>query len=89
MSIVYQVKTSCFLSTHHYALTEADNQEIANLIKEVETLDSYENLLSHFYDDQSSEDKEIRNIKNKISKIDMLMNALAELKSTYETNLNS
>ena len=72
-----------------YALTEADNQEIANLIKEVETLDSYENLLSHFYDDQSSEDKEIRNIKNKISKIDMLMNALAELKSTYETNLNS
>lgn len=46
-----------------YALTEADNQEIGNLIKEFETLDSYENLLSHFYNDQSSEDKEIRNIK--------------------------
>lgn len=72
-----------------YALTEADNQEIANLIKEFETLDSYENLLSHFYNDQSSEDKEIRNIKNNISKIENLMDALAELKTNYEEKLTS
>lgn len=70
-----------------YALTEADNQEIANLIKEFETLDSYENLLSHFYNDQSSEDKEIRNIKNNISKIEELMGGLTELKTSYEKKL--
>lgn len=70
-----------------YALTEADNQEIANLIKEFETLDSYENLLSHFYNDQSSEDKEIRNIKNNISKIEELMAGLTELKTSYEKKL--
>lgn len=70
-----------------YALTEADNQEIANLIKEFETLDSYENLLSHFYNDQSNEGKEIRNIKNNISKIEELMDALAELKKDYEEKL--
>lgn len=70
-----------------YAITETDNQEIANLIKEFETLDSYENLLSRFYNDQSSEDKEIRNIKNNISKIQELVNALAELKKDYEEKL--
>ena len=72
-----------------YAITETDNQEIANLIKEFETLDSYENLLSRFYNDQSSEDKEIRNIKKNISKIEELMDALVELKTTYEGKLNS
>lgn len=70
-----------------YALTEADNQEIGNLIKEFETLDSYENLLSHFYNDQSSEDKEIRNIKNNISKIEELMGSLTELKISYDKKL--
>ena len=72
-----------------YAITEADNQEIADLIKEFETLDSYENLLSRFYNDQSSEDKEIRNIKYNISKIEKLMDALAELKTNYEEKLTS
>lgn len=72
-----------------YAITEADNQEIADLIKEFETLDSYENLLSRFYNDQSNEDKEIRNIKYNISKIEKLMDALAELKTNYEENLTS
>lgn len=70
-----------------YAITEADNQEIANLIKEFETLDSYENLINLFYNDQSSEDKEIRNIKNNISKIEELMGALALLKNDYEEKL--
>ena len=72
-----------------YAITETNNQEIANLIKEFETLDSYENLLSRFYNDQSSEDKEIRNIKNNISKIEELMDGLAELKKDYEEQLRS
>lgn len=72
-----------------YAITETDNQEIAKLIKEFETLDTYENLLSRFYNDHSSEDKEIRNIKNNISKIEELMNALAELKKDYEEKLTS
>ena len=72
-----------------YAITEADNKEIADLIKEFDTLDLYENLLSQFYNDQSSEDKEIRNIKNNISKIEELMDALVELKTNYEENLTS
>ena len=46
-----------------YALTEADNQEIANLIKEFETLDSYENLLSHFYNDQPVKIKKLEILK--------------------------
>jgi hypothetical protein len=71
-----------------YAITEADNQEIADLIKEFE-LDSYENLLGRFYSDQSDEDKEVRNIKNNISKIEELMDALVELKTNYEENLTS
>jgi hypothetical protein len=70
-----------------YAITEADNKEIADLIKEFDTLDLYENLLSQFYNDQSSEDKEIRNIKNNISKIEELMDALALLKNDYEEKL--
>lgn len=70
-----------------YALTEADNQEIANLIKEFETLDTYENLLNKFYSEQSSQDQEQEIIKNNISKIDEIINALAELKSGYETKL--
>lgn len=70
-----------------YAITEADNQEIADLIKEFEILDSYENLLSRFYNDQSNEDKEIRNIKYNISKIEALMDALADLKTNYEEKL--
>jgi hypothetical protein len=56
-------------------------------LRSFETLDSYENLLSRFYNDQSSEDKEIRNIKNNISKIQELVNALAELKKDYEEKL--
>ena len=72
-----------------YAMTETDNQEIADLIKEFETSDSYENLLNRFYNDQSNEDKEIRNIKNNISKIEEVMNALAELKTNYEEKLTS
>ena len=72
-----------------YAITEADNQEIADLIKEFEELDSYENLLGRFYSDQSDEDKEVRNIKNNISKIEELMDALVELKTNYEENLTS
>lgn len=67
-----------------YAITKADNQEIADLIKEFAELDSYENLLGRFYSDQSAEDKEVRNIKNNISNIEELMDALAELKTNYE-----
>ncbi|MCS4297719.1 MULTISPECIES: hypothetical protein [Acinetobacter] len=70
-----------------YAITEADNQEIADLIKEFEELDSYENLLGRFYSDQSDEDKEVRNIKKNISNIEELMDALAELKTNYEEKL--
>ena len=72
-----------------YAITEADNQEIADLIKEFEELDSYENLLGRFYSDQSDEDEEVRNIKNNISNIEELMDALAELKTNYEEKLTS
>ncbi|EMP1650383.1 hypothetical protein ABTA49_06535 [Acinetobacter baumannii] len=72
-----------------YAITEADNKEISDLIKEFEELDSYENLLGRFYSDQSNEDKEVRNIKNNISKIEELMDALAELKTNYEEKLIS
>lgn len=72
-----------------YAITETDNQEIADLIKDFETLDSYENLLNRFYNNQSSEDKEIINIKNNISKIEELMGALALLKNDYEEKLKS
>lgn len=72
-----------------YAITEADNQEIADLIKEFEELDSYENLLGRFYSDQSDEDKEVRNIKNNISNIEELMDALAKLKTNYEEKLTS
>lgn len=72
-----------------YAITEADNQEIADLIKEFKELDSYENLLGRFYSDQSDEDKEVRNIKNNISKIEELMDALVELKTNYEEKLTS
>lgn len=72
-----------------YAITEADNQEIADLIKEFEELDSYENLLGRFYSDQSDEDKEVRNIKNNISNLEELMDALAELKTNYEEKLMS
>lgn len=72
-----------------YAITEADNQEIADLIKEFEKLDSYENLLSRFYNDQSAEDKDIVKIKGNISKIEELLSALNELKSSYEVKLTS
>ncbi|RZG79882.1 hypothetical protein [Acinetobacter pittii] len=72
-----------------YAITEADNKEISDLINEFEELDSYENLLGRFYSDQSDEDKEVRNIKNNISKIEELMDALAELKTNYEEKLIS
>lgn len=72
-----------------YAITEADNQEIADLIKEFKELDSYENLLGRFYSDQSDEDKEVRNIKINISKIKELMDALTELKTNYEEKLTS
>lgn len=72
-----------------YAITETDNQGIADLIKEFETLDSYENLLSRFYNNQCAEDKEMRSIKNNISKIEELMSALAELKDAYEEKLTS
>lgn len=70
-----------------YAITEADNHEIADLIKEFEALDSYENLLSRFNNDQSNEDKKIKVIKNNISKIEELMDALADLRTNYEENL--
>ena len=72
-----------------YAITEADNQEIADLIEEFEKLDSYENLLSRFYNDQSAEDKDIAKIKGNISKIEELVSALNGLKISYEVNLNS
>lgn len=70
-----------------YAITEADNQEIADLIKEFEELDSYENILGRFYSDQFDEDKEVRNIKNNISNIEELMDALADLRTNYEEKL--
>lgn len=72
-----------------YAITEADNQEIADLIEEFEKLDSYENLLSRFYNDQSAEDKDIVKIKGNISKIEELVSALNGLKSSYEVKLTS
>lgn len=72
-----------------YAITEADNQEIADIIKEFDELDSYEYLLERFYSDQSDDDKEVRNIKNNISKIEELMDALVELKTNYEKKLTS
>lgn len=72
-----------------YALTEVDNQEIADLIKEFEVLDSYENLIGRFYSDQSDEDKEVKNIKNNIFKIKELIDALVELKINYEAKLTS
>ena len=70
-----------------YALNELDNQEIANLIKEFGELDFYENLLGRFYNDQTNEDKEIKNIKNNISKIEELMDALVDLRISYEAKL--
>lgn len=72
-----------------YAITEADNQEIADLIKEFDELDSYENLLGRFYSDQSNEDKEVRNIKNNIFNLDELIDALLELKTNHEEKLTS
>ena len=72
-----------------YAITEADNKEIADLIKEFDELDLYEKLLERFYNDQSNEDKEIKNIKSTIFKIEELMGALVELKTTYEEKLTS
>lgn len=72
-----------------YAITETSNQEITDLIKKFEALDSYENLLSQFYNDESNEDKDMRNIKNNISKIDEVINALVELKTNYEEKLTS
>ena len=70
-----------------YALKEADNQEISELIRQIETLDTYENMFNEFYSEQSSQDQEQEIIKNNISKIDEIINALAELKSVYETKL--
>lgn len=72
-----------------YELNETDNQEIAELIKQFEVFDSYENLFSKFYGDQSTKDQEHEIIKNNISKIDELINALAGLKNTYEEKLTS
>jgi hypothetical protein len=72
-----------------YALNEKDNEEVAKLIEQLEALDAYETLFSKFYNEQSTHDKEQRNIKQNISKIDELINALAELKSTYEEKLTS
>lgn len=72
-----------------YAVTEADNKKIADLAKEFKGFDSFESLLSEFYNDQSSEDRESRNIKNNISKIDDLIKALAVLKNDYEEKIKS
>ena len=70
-----------------YALNEKDNEEVAKLIEQLEALDAYETLFSKFYSEQSSQDQEQEIIKNNISKIDEIINALAELKSGYETKL--
>lgn len=72
-----------------YSITEADNQEIVDLIKDFGASDLYENLLNNLYNDQSTEDQEVRNIENNISKIEELMDALADLKVNYEKKLTS
>lgn len=72
-----------------YELNETDNQEIAELIGKIEGFDAYENLFNKFYSDQSSQDREHEIIKNNISKINALINALADLKNTYEEKLTS
>ena len=72
-----------------YELNETDNQEIAELIRQIEAFDAYENLFNKFYGDQSSQDQELEIIKNNISKIDELISALAELKNAYEIKITS
>lgn len=70
-----------------YALNETDNQEIAEIIRQIEAFDTYESLLNKFYSEQSSQDQEHEIIKNNISKLEELMSALAELKNAYEEKL--
>lgn len=70
-----------------YALNEADNQEIAELIRQIEAFEVYENLFSKFYSEQSAQEQDDKNIKNNILKIEELVSALNELKSSYEKRL--
>lgn len=70
-----------------YAFNEADNQEIAELIRQIEAFDVYENLFSKFYSEQSAQEQDDKNIKNNILKIEELVSALNELKSSYEKRL--
>lgn len=72
-----------------YALNEADNQEIAELIRQIEAFDVYENLFSKFYSEQSAQEQDDKNIKNNILKIEELVSALNGLKSSYEEQLTS
>lgn len=72
-----------------YALNESDNQQIAELIRKIETLDTYENLFNKFYREQSRQEQEQEIIKNNISKIEELISALADLKKAYEEELRS
>ncbi|MFN4052645.1 MAG: hypothetical protein ACK4HS_11775 [Acinetobacter junii] len=72
-----------------YELNETDNQEIADLIRQIEGFDVYENLFSKFYSEQSAQEQDDKNIKNNILKIEELINALTELKSNYEEKLMS
>ncbi|WP_151780343.1 hypothetical protein [Acinetobacter bereziniae] len=72
-----------------YAHNEADNQEIAELIRQIEAFDVYENLFNKFYSEQSAQERDVDKIKQNIINIDELIISLTQLKEAYEEDLNS